>query len=235
SGAGVSADIKTALRAGVYAAGVVTSITAQNTSKFISATAVTPEIVSNQLMAIEQDFDIGAIKLSLTGGGENLPVIIHFLRNHSQIPVVWDPVISSTTGGILSTVSQNWEELLSLCSVVTPNCSEIVKIINEYPGDPEKSASVLSEKYRSKVLLKSVPNHPAGTDILFSGENRIIFTSNINDTREIHGTGCALSTLIACTLISENNLSKAVETAKKTLGKMRENVFRPSHGSYLFK
>lgn len=235
SGAGVSADIKTALQVGVYSVGVVTTVTAQNTSEFISATSVTPEIVSEQLLAIERDFDIGAIKLSLVGGSENLPVIIQFLRNHPQIPVAWDPVISSTTGGMLNNVSQSWEELLPLCSVLTPNCSEIVQIFSEYPKDPEKSAAALAEKYRTAVLLKSVPKQPEGTDILFSGGNRIIFTSNINDSREIHGTGCALSTLIACELISEVDLSKAVSTAKKTLEKMRENVFRPSDGSYLFK
>lgn len=235
SGAGVSADIKTAHRAGIHAVGVITSVTAQNTKEFISASSVPESIVSDQLASISDDFDIGAIKLSMIGAEGNIQVIIDFIKKYPGINVVWDPVITSTTGGSLNILSENWNSLFSLSSLVTPNSSEILHLMDSYPGDPVKSAQALAKTFKTSVLLKSVPSWPPGTDILFSDENQTVFSGDKIDNREIHGTGCALSTLIACALMQGDPTVKAIENARLNFANMRKDVFQPSKGSWLFR
>lgn len=62
-GAGIQADTKTMSAHGVFAASVLTAITAQNTTAVTAVQEVPADVVAAQIHAVLSDLDVRAIKL----------------------------------------------------------------------------------------------------------------------------------------------------------------------------
>jgi hydroxymethylpyrimidine/phosphomethylpyrimidine kinase len=69
-GAGIQADLKTFAAFGVYAASVVTALTAQNTRGVEAIHYPPPGIVGAQIEAVLEDFAVMAIKIGMLGSAE---------------------------------------------------------------------------------------------------------------------------------------------------------------------
>ena len=80
-GAGIQADLKTFAVFGVYAASVVTALTAQNTRGVRAIDYPPPSIVSAQIDAILEDFTVAAIKIGMLGDAEIVGVVAERLRS----------------------------------------------------------------------------------------------------------------------------------------------------------
>ena len=74
-GAGIQADLKTFAAFGVYAASVVTALTAQNTRGVRAIHYPPPEIVGAQIEAVLEDFAVTAIKIGMLGSAEIANVV----------------------------------------------------------------------------------------------------------------------------------------------------------------
>ena len=74
-GAGIQADLKTFAAFGVYAASVVTALTAQNTRGVGAIHYPPPEIVGAQIDAVIEDFAVAAIKIGMLGSAEIASVV----------------------------------------------------------------------------------------------------------------------------------------------------------------
>ena len=68
-GAGIQADIKTALAFGIYAQTAITAVTVQDTTKVFSVNPVAPDIVRGQIEAALNDIGADAIKIGMLGNG----------------------------------------------------------------------------------------------------------------------------------------------------------------------
>jgi len=66
-GAGIQADLKTFSALGVYAATVITALTAQNTKGIAGVHEVPPDFVGAQMDAVFSDLDIAAVKIGMLG------------------------------------------------------------------------------------------------------------------------------------------------------------------------
>ena len=66
-GAGIEADLKTFAALGVHGACAITALTAQNTRGVAAVHVAPPEIVSAQIAAVLDDFDVAAIKIGMLG------------------------------------------------------------------------------------------------------------------------------------------------------------------------
>src|ERR1700723_3972522 len=66
-GAGIQADLKTFTAFGVYAASVITALTAQNTRGVRAIHYPPPGIVGAQIEAVLEDFAVRAIKIGMLG------------------------------------------------------------------------------------------------------------------------------------------------------------------------
>ena len=100
SGAGIQSDVKTFSNLDAYGLTVVTTITSQNTRKVTSIEPVSIKSLNAQLDSILSDFHIDAIKIGMVYNSQ----IIKAVRSKIgklKIPIVVDPIIKSTTGGIL--------------------------------------------------------------------------------------------------------------------------------------
>jgi len=69
SGAGVTADIKTAASLGCYAVTCITALTVQSTQGVFGVQALEPELVGRTLEALADDVEIAAVRLGMLGSG----------------------------------------------------------------------------------------------------------------------------------------------------------------------
>lgn len=228
-GAGLQADIKTIGSLGLYAASAITAVTAQNTMGVRGIEAVSPAMLSAQIEAVLEDFDVKAIKIGMIYNSENVAAIrgsLHRCGYHG--PVVLDPVLVATSGDSLSgktLVKAMQTELFPIATLVTPNIPETESLSGMRVSsldDMRTAAKKLIRDYGVKnVLVKG--GHGTGnemTDLLVSadGSERMYSAPKI-DSRNTHGTGCTLSSAIASFLALGMEMEEAVCEAKSYVHK----------------
>lgn len=223
AGAGVQQDLKTITAIGCYGMTVITALTTQNTIGVQGVMPVPKDVVSSQLESLFDDIKIDAIKIGQVPDADVASVIVEAIRNKAQgIPVVYDPVMISTSGHKLmasETVSVVKEQLFPLCTLITPNIPEAEFLLGRSLhniNDIMDAGKELCERYGTNVLIKG--GHAVGadmTDTLFMKDGKSIsFTSPKVDSTNLHGTGCTLSSSIASYLAKGFVLSDAVRLAK---------------------
>src|SRR5215472_6243188 len=93
SGAGTTADVKTAAALGCYAVTCITALTVQSTQGVFGVQPVAPEMVSQTLEALAEDLDIAAVRIGMLGSGRVAEAVCQFLTAQRPTNVVLDPVI----------------------------------------------------------------------------------------------------------------------------------------------
>ncbi|MDH3855491.1 MAG: hydroxymethylpyrimidine/phosphomethylpyrimidine kinase, partial [Nitrosopumilus sp.] len=123
SGAGIQSDVKTFAEFNAHGLTVITAITSQNTSSFGIVEPVSQKILKNQLESVISDFKIDGIKIGMVFNSQTIKMIYSQLKK-LKIPIVVDPVIKSTTGGMLiekSAMTSYQKYIIPLATVITPN------------------------------------------------------------------------------------------------------------------
>jgi hydroxymethylpyrimidine/phosphomethylpyrimidine kinase len=138
-----------------------------------------------------------------------------------RAPVVLDPVLASSSGRALldrAGIEILKSHLLLRTNLVTPNLDECEVLIGLRPQDDatlRKAAQAFHSLGVAAILFKG--GHGAGAtsrDVLAqAGEDLVTFESPRQQTRHTHGTGCVLSTAIACGLALGRPLEEAVREA----------------------
>ncbi len=243
AGAGIQQDLKTITALGNYAATVITAITAQNTLGVQGVMPVSGEMVARQMRSVLEDLDVRAIKIGMIPTLEVAKAIVEVIKNHlsatgyhikpdqmdsqvqtgnqsssegrhpSPLPIVLDPVMISTSGTRLMAeecIDYVVHELMPLCTLVTPNLPEIQLLDKTLQGH-----------YPTHFLVKG--GHAEGeamTDRLLMLDGTVhTYTEQRITTRNLHGTGCTLSSAIASLLADGHKLPEAVAGAKRFLTK----------------
>ena len=223
-GAGIQADLKTFSSLGVYGATAITAITAQNTQGVHSQFALPPQMVYDQIIAVMEDIHPSVIKIGMLSNVQVAAVVADALERYS-IPIILDPVMVSSSGHrLLSVEAQEVlkERLLPMAQLVTPNIPEM-EALSDMPlltiSDKYNAAKHLLSLGVQSVLLKG--GHEEGevkVDILYQKSPQGIvtcsFSSDTLNTRNIHGTGCTLSSAIAAYMARGLALKEAVCSAK---------------------
>ena len=223
-GAGIQADLKTFSSLGVYGATAITAITAQNTQGVHSQFALPPQMVYDQIIAVMEDIHPSVIKIGMLSNLQVATVVADALERYS-IPIILDPVMVSSSGHrLLSVEAQEVlkERLLPMAQLVTPNIPEM-EALSDMPlltiSDKYNAAKHLLSLGVQSVLLKG--GHEEGdtkVDILYQKSPQGIvtcsFSSDTLNTRNIHGTGCTLSSAIAAYMARGLDLKEAVSSAK---------------------
>lgn len=223
-GAGIQADLKTFSALGVYGATAITAITAQNTKGVNSQLAISPEMVYNQIVAVVEDIAPSVIKIGMLANKEVAMVVADALSRYN-IPTILDPVMVSSSGHrLLSPDAQEVvkERLLPLSTLVTPNIPEMEALTAMSLTTAEEklqAAQYLLSLGAQAVLLKG--GHEEGDtkcDTLYELDGRNITQLHLSTptvaTKNIHGTGCTLSSAIAAFMARGLALREAVQEAK---------------------
>lgn len=222
-GAGIQTDLKTIAAHGAYGMSVITALTAQNTLGVRSIQGVTPEMVRDQLDCVFEDIRPDAVKIGMVGQADVIMAIAEGLRYHRAPSVVVDPVMVSTSGSRLlaqEALEALTTHLLPMAALITPNIPEAEVLWGRKITDRtemEQAASDLAARFGCPVLLKGGHGRNTANDLLCVGESlRWIEGVRINNPNT-HGTGCTLSSAIACNLGSGMGLEESVRAAKDYL------------------
>lgn len=224
-GAGVQADIKTISALGLYACSCITAITAQNTQEVKAVQATNADILSSQIDAVLEDFEIKAIKTGMIYTPENVLAIKESLmKNQYKNPLVLDPVLIATSGGKLAKeelLPCMERELFPIATLITPNLKEAEAIVGFKVEDSEgmqRAGAYIIEQFGAKnVLIKG--GHLNGNemiDVLVKEDGDVkMFSNEKIETSNTHGTGCTLSSAIACYLAMNIDITVSVLNAKR--------------------
>lgn len=222
-GAGIQADIKTASAFGVYAMTAVTAVTVQDTKSVRKIHAVPPTIVREQILASLADIGADAIKIGMLGSAAVVNAVVDALRAKARkISVVLDPVLASTSGKVFldkRAIAALKTRLLPLATLVTPNIPEakqLAKMRAHSRKDAEAAGRALIAEGAKAALIKGGHSTNATIDdvMVWKGGVEVYAFPRIK-TRHTHGTGCTLSTAIACGLAQGLSLPLAVGRARE--------------------
>lgn len=221
-GAGIQADIKAIQAHGVFAASVITAVTAQNTREVREAWEVPLEMIREQLGAVFDDLDIAAAKTGMLSSTAIIETVAGFLRERGFENLVVDPVMISKSGFALlkeDAVAALRSELLPLARVATPNLHEAAHLTGrpiESLADMHEAARRIADMGPRAVVVKGghAPFSP-GTDVLFDGgATTELHAERVHEGKSVHGTGCTFSAAIAARLALGEDVPTAVAAAK---------------------
>ncbi len=221
-GAGIQADLKTFSALGCYGMTAITAITAQNTVGVRAIHGIPPDMVKAQIQAVLDDIGVDAVKIGMLHSPEIVSVVAWAIDHYRLERVVLDPVMVATSGDRLiapDTVQALVHELFPRAIVVTPNLDEASLLLERDIPSVEaldQAASDLLAMGARAVLLKG-GHLPGGqvVDVLAqAGGARQRLASTRIVSRNVHGTGCTLSSAIAAHLALGLPLASAVERAR---------------------
>lgn len=222
-GAGIQADIKTITAHGMYAMSAITALTAQNTVGVSAVLNADAEFVGAELDAIFEDIYPDSVKIGMVSESDIICVIADRLKKYGAKNIVLDPVMVSTSGcRLISEKAEKTlvERLMPIADIITPNIPEAEaltgdKIKNE--DDMLSAADKISVLCGGAVLVKGGHLVNDATDLLYYCGKYKWFSSPRIDTKNTHGTGCTLSSAIACALADGKSLEESISAAKEYL------------------
>jgi len=236
-GAGIQADIKAMSANGVFAMSVITAITAQNTEEVTEVFELPTSIITAQLDAVFDDFEVAAVKTGMMSSTAIVETVARMLKPQDVKNLVVDPVMISKSGYPLlkpDAMEAVKHHLFPLALLVTPNVSEAQQLSGieiKTLADARRAAKVIHGFGCKHVLIKG--GHmlaERATDLLYDGRFFSVFKGTFIDTPHTHGTGCTFASAIAAHLARGKSVSDAVQTAKNYLTEAIRNGLAIGHG-----
>jgi len=220
-GAGAQSDIATFRALGVGALSAITAVTAQNGEKVFAVEPVSPRLLTRQVTALLDAFDIRSVKIGMLGSVANATAVERLIKRAALENVVLDTVLRSSGGHPL--IGKDGVEaikrLIPLCRIVTPNLAEAslltgVKVYDE--PSMERAALLIHSMGAPFVLITGGHLKGAPTDLLYDGRGFSYFAGKrvAGGAKKTHGTGCMLSAAIAASLAKGRGVKRAVKDAK---------------------
>ena len=113
------------------------------------------------------------------------------------------------------------ERLIPLADVITPNIPEAEVLSGIHIDSADKmieAAKIIQDKFLYKstgVLIKGGHELNTANDLLYKDGNAVWFNGERIDNPNTHGTGCTLSSAIACNLALGRSMEDAVRYSKR--------------------
>ena len=221
-GAGIQADIKTIQAHLLFAQTAITALTAQNTTGVYGVFDVPPAFVAQQIDVVFDDIRPDAVKIGMVSSPAIVDAIAEALVRNEAENIVVDPVMVATSGSELSSseaVIALREKLIPLATVITPNLPEAEVLFGSPIGnreEQERAAREIAQAADVAVLVKGGHGENDANDVLARPDGSLTwFEGERVDTANTHGTGCTLSSAIACGLAVGKSLEESVASAKR--------------------
>lgn len=201
--AGLAADLHAVKALGGHGLPVVAAVTAQDTRRVAVVSPLAPRIVRAQLDAVLGDIRVQAVKVGMLATAPVARAVAAALERHRCANLVVDPVLRSTTGGVLLDEAGRAvlvRRLFPLAAVVTPNLPEAEALLGReirgVAGMVAAARSLLALGARA-VVLKGGHRRGAAVDVFADGQGALLLHAPRVRTRDTRGTGCLLAAAIA--------------------------------------
>ena len=222
-GAGIQADLKTFSACGCYGMSAIVAVVDENTVGVTGVHPVPVDFVTGQIRSVLDDIGADAVKIGMLHSSELIRAVRETLAAYDIRNIVLDPVMVATSGDRLlqeEAIATLQEELVPFVRVITPNIPEAEILLGRKIAGQEELPQVareLSFGRKVSVLLKAGHLHDTELiDVFYNAETdkATPLRSMRLDTPNTHGTGCTLSSAIACYLAQGCELVDAVKRAK---------------------
>jgi hydroxymethylpyrimidine/phosphomethylpyrimidine kinase len=225
-GAGIQADLKTFAALGVYGASVITALTAQNTTGVAAIRDVPGDFILAQMDAVFADLAVNAVKIGMLSRAASVEAVAAGLARHRARNIVLDPVMTASSGDSLlakDAIETLRRELIPRALIVTPNLPEAAALTGASLARNEQDMEVQAREILSlgarNVLIKGghASHFAKGGECvdLLIGEGEVVrLSAERIRTKNLHGTGCTLSSAIAAGLAKGRDLITATQDAK---------------------
>lgn len=216
---GVQRDARVAWSMGCHPLSITTAVTAQNTSKFTGVQPVDLQMIQKQLDAVLSDFDISAVKVGMLWSGGTIRMVADSIRT-LNCPVVLDPVVRSTTGGMLLEDSARHvllHDMLPLADVVTPNVLEAGYLTGMDVTDADaagRAARTICQMGASAAVVTGMQSGDTIYDVMYDGRIHVLKGRRLEGGHR--GGGCTFSAAVACHMAAGHDAAGAVSLARKT-------------------
>lgn len=230
-GAGVQADLKTIAAHHLFGMSAITALTAQNTTGVFGIEEVSPAFVKQQIDVVFDDIRPDAVKIGMISSPQIVRIVADTLATVSASHIVVDPVMVATSGSTLiadEAVSVLVEYLFPLAEIITPNIPEAEVLSNM---SIKSEDDMVAAAHNIASLLKSYCERPPAIlvkgghginaaqscdDVLRLNDGSISWLRGSRiDTTNTHGTGCTLSSAIACGLAFGLGVKGSCRSAKE--------------------
>jgi hydroxymethylpyrimidine/phosphomethylpyrimidine kinase len=219
SGAGIQSDILAAQTLGANCFSVITAITAQNSRKFIHAEPVSAKSIQVQIDSVLSDFDVDIITIGMAYDSASIKAIYSKLKN-LKIPIILDPVIKSTTGGILlkKDAVLALKKLVSICYATTPNVAEAELLsgvkIKKF-SDLGLAAKALARLGAKNIIITGHSFEKGKiSDFVFDGKKHESIPGKIIPGQN-HGSGCNFALAASYGVAKRKNIFDCAKFAKQ--------------------
>lgn len=223
-GAGVQADLKTFQERYVFGASVLTALPIQNTQGVKKVYDLPIQAIEDQLIVVEEDFTISAVKTGMLFTEEMAHLVAEFLKHSNFGPLVVDPVMIAKSGHALlkeSAIKALVTEIVPQAFVITPNIPE-AEVMSEMTIETKEEMILAAKKIQllgAKNVVVKGGHHLEGTqsaDVILLEDGAIEWLSSKRiETKNTHGTGCTFSACITAELAKGVDTLTAIIIAKQ--------------------
>lgn len=238
-GAGMQADILTIASMGCHPLSVVTAVTVQDTSGVDDVFPIDAEWVADQARAVLEDMPVSVFKLGVLGTVENIAAIAEVISDYPDVPLVFDPVLSSGRGDLLSSEDMRdamRELLLPQTTILTPNSIEARRLLldeesdEEHPDLAECARRIIHYGCEYVLVTGTHEQTPKVINTLYDERGIVRTDSWPRLPGSYHGSGCTLASAIAALLANGLSMEEAVQEAQEYAWQALQYGFRPGMG-----
>ena len=184
---------------------------------------------------------VAAFKVGVLGSVENVLAVAEIVSDYPDIPLIFDPVLTSGRGDDLSgedVISAMREMLLPQTTLLTPNAPEARRLAESDADDTEPSIDVCAQRLidmgAQYVLITGThENTPEVVNTLY-GENGVLQRDRWERLPgSYHGSGCTLASAIAGCMAGGAGIEDAVRDAQDYTWQALAHGFRPGMGQFI--
>ena len=198
----------------------ITALTAQNTTGVYGVLDADADFVKNQIDCIFTDIRPDSVKIGMVSNSDIINAIADKLIEYKAENIVVDPVMVATSGSkLISDEAKDTliNRLLPLGTIITPNIPEAEVLSGRKIKSDEdmiNAAKEISKNIDSAILIKGGHYDKNANDLLYDNGEIFWFKGDRVDTNNTHGTGCTLSSAIACNLAMGYSKEESIKNAK---------------------
>jgi len=239
SGAGMTKDLEIFLALGLHPVSIPTSFVVQGPGGVSDLFPTPAKPFDKMLKTANNEMRLDGIKVGVLGETTRVKAVSSFLHGYLEKPIVVDPVITSKNGFKLISndgLDVMIRHILPLAYLITPNIDEASTILKKpirNVKEMERAAILLSQLGPRHVLLKGghLPGEPI--DVLFDGKE-VLVHKKARVNREVHGTGCALSSLMLSFIVLGYPLGEAFLEAENAMEELLKESYKLNGSGYWY-
>jgi hydroxymethylpyrimidine/phosphomethylpyrimidine kinase len=241
AGAGIQADTLTLASLGCHPLSVLTGVTVQDTAGVRSVHPVAAGVLERQARTLLEDMRVAAFKIGVLCSVDNVVTVAAIVADHPDIPLVFDPVLTSGRGDDLAgeaVIAAMREFLLPLTMVLTPNVLEARQLVEfqadgDEPGIDFCGQRLIAMGARYVLITGTHESTPEVINSLHGRDGVLRRDCWERLPGSYHGSGCTLASAIAGYLAGGAGIEDAVRAAQDYTWRTLASGFRPGRGQFI--